>query len=160
MTGGTAATAQVNRPSAGTIGSDGILYFVDSFNARVRAITPDGKIYTVGGGGSLSVFRAAAGTDARTVTLSSFLSSLHTLSSGEILMLTGGNLFRLAKIKAEAPTLLPDSVRSAADGISPVAPGGLFALSGTKLTIAAATAPGERAWPLELSQTRVIINNR
>lgn len=157
--GGTAATAQVNRPSAGTIGSNGTLYFVDSFNARIRAITPDGKIYTVAGGGSTPVFRAAVGMDARTVTLSSFLSSLHTLASGEILMLSGGNLFRLAKIKGDAPTLLPDSVRSAADGISPVAPGGLFVLSGTKLTIAAATA-GESGWPLELSQTRVIINNR
>ena len=49
--GGLAASAELDDPSGMTFGADGILYFADQGNGRVRAISPAGVITTVVGDG-------------------------------------------------------------------------------------------------------------
>src|SRR4051794_15376733 len=49
--GGQATSALVNEPRDSEFGPDGSMYFVDTFNNRVRRIAPDGVISTVAGSG-------------------------------------------------------------------------------------------------------------
>jgi DNA-binding beta-propeller fold protein YncE len=49
--GGPAVDAQLGGPEGMVVGSDGVLYFADSGNNRVRAVEPDGIITTVAGNG-------------------------------------------------------------------------------------------------------------
>jgi sugar lactone lactonase YvrE len=50
--GGTATAAQLNTPSGVAVDRQGSLFIVDSFNRRIRKVTPDGVIATVLGEGS------------------------------------------------------------------------------------------------------------
>jgi RHS repeat-associated protein len=50
--GGPATQAQLSTPSAVTVGPDGALYIVDSFNVAVRRVAPDGIITTLVQGSS------------------------------------------------------------------------------------------------------------
>jgi hypothetical protein len=50
--GGPALQAMLNGPSAVAVDSNGSLFIADTFNNRVRQITPDGQISTVAGTGS------------------------------------------------------------------------------------------------------------
>lgn len=49
--GGRAIDAKLNDPGGMIFGPGGTLYFADTGNDRIRAIRPDGTIYTVAGGG-------------------------------------------------------------------------------------------------------------
>ncbi|MBL7550807.1 protein kinase [Frankia sp. AgB1.9] len=49
--GGPATAAMLNKPVAVAIGPGGTLYIVDTFNMRVRQVSPDGIIQTVAGSG-------------------------------------------------------------------------------------------------------------
>ncbi|KAA0233219.1 MAG: Virginiamycin B lyase [Acidimicrobiales bacterium] len=49
--GGAATQAELNVPVGGDIGPDGSLYIADSFNGRIRKVTPDGTITTIAGTG-------------------------------------------------------------------------------------------------------------
>lgn len=50
--GGPATSASLNNPTAVTVDSNGVVYFADQFNQRIRKITPDGTITTIAGNGS------------------------------------------------------------------------------------------------------------
>src|SRR3954453_10158337 len=50
--GGLAVNAEIYEPRDSEYGPDGSLYFVDTYNHRVRRIAPDGTISTVAGHGS------------------------------------------------------------------------------------------------------------
>ena len=53
---GTAAVeAQVNSPQAVTLSHDGVIYFSDSLNNRVRRINADGRLETVAGNGEQGI---------------------------------------------------------------------------------------------------------
>jgi NHL repeat len=51
--GGPAGAAQLNGPSAVTLGPDGSVYIADSGNNRVRKMGPDGTISTIAGTGAI-----------------------------------------------------------------------------------------------------------
>jgi sugar lactone lactonase YvrE len=50
--GGPATSAALNNPTALTVDANGVVYFADQFNHRIRMITPDGTITTIAGTGS------------------------------------------------------------------------------------------------------------
>ncbi|MFZ2504282.1 MAG: hypothetical protein WAW88_16600, partial [Nocardioides sp.] len=50
--GGPADQAEVNKPRDTAVGPDGSLYIADTFNDRIRKISPDGTISTVAGNGT------------------------------------------------------------------------------------------------------------
>ncbi len=50
--GGSATQATLNYPSDITVGADGSLYIADSWNHRIRKMSPDGVITTVAGNGN------------------------------------------------------------------------------------------------------------
>jgi len=52
--GGPAVDAQLSLPTALALGSDGSVYITDSWNYRIRKVTPDGMIRTVAGCGEPS----------------------------------------------------------------------------------------------------------
>jgi uncharacterized protein (TIGR03437 family) len=52
--GGPATTAQLNNPNALAVDGQGNLLIADSFNNRIRRVSPDGIINTVAGGGTNS----------------------------------------------------------------------------------------------------------
>jgi hypothetical protein len=49
--GGPAVDAELDEPEGITVGSNGTIYFADSFNNRIRAVWPEGTITTVAGNG-------------------------------------------------------------------------------------------------------------
>src|SRR5215475_3872953 len=68
--GGPGVTAQLNSPYGLAFDGAGNLYIADLGNARVRRITPDGKINTYAGGGSVPAGGLNEGSQATQVTLS------------------------------------------------------------------------------------------
>ena len=58
--GGDARSAQINRPGGLAVGSDGLLYFFDSENVRIRAVHPDRTIFTVAGTGAYGAIQQDA----------------------------------------------------------------------------------------------------
>jgi streptogramin lyase len=70
--GGPALRARLDQPFGMTVASDGTLYFADSGNGRIRAISPDGTITTIAGDGLRATGRdpwIANGTPAREAAL-------------------------------------------------------------------------------------------
>jgi len=65
--GGPAAKAELNNPAGIAVGADGTVYFADSANNRVRAISPTGTIRTVAGNGATGT--ASDGQPATTASL-------------------------------------------------------------------------------------------
>jgi hypothetical protein len=49
--GGPGTKAEINNPHDVAVGADGVLYIADTYNARVRAVSPDGTITTFAGTG-------------------------------------------------------------------------------------------------------------
>jgi uncharacterized protein (TIGR03437 family) len=65
--GGPATTASLNTPKDIAIDSKGNIYFADGVNRRIRRITPDGRIDTFAGGGT--IVPTAQGTPLRSASL-------------------------------------------------------------------------------------------
>lgn len=68
--GGPAEAAQLNTPYGLCLDSKGNLYIADLSNARVRRVTPDGKISTVAGGGTVAAGGNGDGSPSTQVKLS------------------------------------------------------------------------------------------
>jgi len=66
---GPAADSQLNSPYGLALDRGGSLYIADLGNARVRKITPDGRILTVAGGGTLPLNRKSEGSQATDIAL-------------------------------------------------------------------------------------------
>lgn len=67
--GGPAANAQLSSPYGLVVDRGGSVYVADLGNARIRKITPDGRIITVAGGGTISLGPASEGSLATDVAL-------------------------------------------------------------------------------------------
>jgi streptogramin lyase len=65
--GGSATRAELNMPRGMAIGRDGTLYFADTANSRIRAISPNGIISTVVGNGKYGWVRSGAPAHTATI---------------------------------------------------------------------------------------------
>src|SRR5947209_3753834 len=59
--GGPATQAALNAPFGMLVDTAGNLFFTDSFNSRVRRVSPDGTVTTVAGGGTKAPAAAEGG---------------------------------------------------------------------------------------------------
>jgi hypothetical protein len=99
--GGPATRAELNHPEGMAIGSNGILYFADEGNDRVRAILPNGTITTVAGNGLAATGPAGtpviSGTPTETAIGATFAvaeganGALYIAASDAVVELTPGN---------------------------------------------------------------------
>ena len=141
--GGPATQAALNleNPGALAVDASGNLYIADTWNQRIRCVTPDGLIFTVAGTGEPG-FRGDGrfALDARL----SLPAGLALDASGNLLVAdTGNHRIRLLSrlVLPPAPIELPDeiSVRHAASlQPGPIAPGLLVSLFGKGLAPAGA----------------------
>lgn len=137
--GGPATKAQLNYPKDVAVDTAGNVYIVDSYNFRIRLVTPDGTIWTIAG-------RSGAGysgdgglaTDARL----SFPTGIALGPSGRVYIAdTQNNVIRvLTPGNTTGPLRLPPIISSVVSasgcgGYSSVAPGAWIEVHGSNLAV-------------------------
>jgi uncharacterized protein (TIGR03437 family) len=157
--GGPALEAFFNSPGGLALGPDGTLYVADTGNQRVRAIGPDGVVRTIAGSG-LTGFAGDGG-------IADFASFQNPISvavgpDGRIYVAdSGNNRVRVLELRdvqpPPPPPPNPQRVERGGAAGSPLAPGGLFSIYGTRLANTTAQV-GVIPWPTELGGVRVTIN--
>lgn len=162
--GGQATSAQLNYPMGLYVDASGVLYIVDSYNGRVRAVTENGVIRTIAGSGRFGDF--GDGVPALTADLRFPRGITGDGSGGFFLLDTDNNRIRRLTPDAQAPAVNPNGVvsSSAFGGFRTAARGGWLEIYGSNL------AQGTRGWnssdfvdgkaPTSLSGTSVTINGQ
>lgn len=163
--GGPAKEAALNYPKGVAADPGGNLYIVDSFNARIRQVTPDGKIRTPAGSG---LFGDEGDGGAAVLARLSYPSSLTRDAAGNIFVAdTQNNRVRLLtptqQAAGDAPAIAARGVVSASTfgAFTSIAPGSWIEIHGANLASisrawTAADFQGLRA-PTSLEGTRVTI---
>jgi uncharacterized protein (TIGR03437 family) len=156
--GGPAINAQLNGPAALAVDGAGKLYIADSFNGRIRMVSPSGIITTIAGNGG-----AGYSGDGGVAVNAQFgqISGLAIDSRGNLYAADEYyNTIRLLQPRGSAPVI--SGVVNAASYVSgAVAPGELVMLNGSGLGSdqLASGAPGSNgAYPTELGGTMVQVN--
>ncbi|MBL8296453.1 MAG: hypothetical protein JNN08_31705 [Bryobacterales bacterium] len=150
--GRAANTAQLSRPSCVDVDQAGNLLICDSGNNRVRAVTADGNIFTVAGGGQTAPAVGIAATEA-----SLSPSDIVIDSEGNVIVVSSLTICRLTAIRTPRPEVSSGAMRNAASGAESVAPGSLFSLYGANFANAS-TLVGESPWPTTAGGASVLVN--
>jgi uncharacterized protein (TIGR03437 family) len=134
--GGLATKARLNTPKGITIDSVGNLYIADSYNGRIRLVSPAGIISSVAGNGA-----AGSGGDGQVATTASLYFpsgvAVDTLSQNVYVVDNQNNVIRLLTAAPATPSIFPNGVVSAsAFGTLPgVAPGSWIEIYGQNLAV-------------------------
>jgi uncharacterized protein (TIGR03437 family) len=134
--GGAATKARLNTPKGVAIDSIGNLYISDTFNARIRIVSPAGIISTVAGNGA-----TGAGGDGQIATTASlyFPSGVAVDTQGQNIYIVDNqnNVIRLLTAIPATPSIFSNGVVSAsAFGTLPgVAPGSWIEIYGKNLAV-------------------------
>lgn len=149
--GGPALAAQLNTPTGIVFDARGTLFFTDSLNHRIRAISPDGVIRTIAGSG-LAAFEG----DGLTGSFVSFNrpGALAINAAGELFVADASNR-RVRKLVLE--TAQVSALLHGASGNARLAPGSLFSIYGTQLG-GTTRITGDTPWPRALDGVAVTIN--
>src|SRR5258706_6887648 len=153
--GGPAVQAMLNTPSGITVDAQGIVYFADTGNQRVRAIRPDGTIRTVAGSG-VSGFAG----DGVTADFTSFKTPAAGAvdQQGNLFVADSGNN-RVRKLTLQnVTTPQPTAVVNAASGGLKLSPGSLFSVYGYSLGGSTPIQTSTTPWPRSLGATSGSIN--
>jgi uncharacterized protein (TIGR03437 family) len=153
---GPASQAALNAPEGMAFDSQGILYFADSGNQRIRTIGLDGTIRTIAGSG----VPGFAG-DGQTGDFASFLNPTSVLvdAQGNIYVADSGNNRVRSLVLQNTPTPKPAALVNGPSSAAKTSPGGVFVLYGTLLAPPGTTAGApSAAWPRTLSGVTVSIN--
>jgi uncharacterized protein (TIGR03437 family) len=163
--GGPATSALLNYPKSVVVDAEGNLFIVDSYNSRIRMVTPDGIIKTVAGDGWFG-FRGDDGPAA--IARLRFPSGLVLTPAGDVIFSdTQNNRIRVltpdTPPASAAPAISQGGVLSASEfgAFGSVAPGSWIEIYGSSLATSAhawtaADFVGSRA-PTSLNGTRVRI---
>ena len=152
--GGPADAAALNTPMDVKVDSHGNVYIADMLNQRVRRIDSNGTITTVAGTGHAG--RGPDGTPATSSDLN-FPAGL-ALDSNDDLYIVDWQNYLIRKVSFPAkPVVSAGGIVNGASFVSPVAPGSLFSIFGTNLTVSIATA-ATAPWAPRLADVSVKIN--
>ena len=162
--GAAANKARLNSPKGIAIDAAGNLFIADTFNNRIRVVTPYGAIYTIAGSGASS-----AGGDGGAALDAGFRfpSGVVASASGSVFVVDNQNaLVRVLAPVPGVPTITAGGVQTAgAFGASKsVAPGSWIEIYGSNLSATARSwAGGDFAGvnaPTSLDATKVTIGNQ
>jgi trimeric autotransporter adhesin len=156
--GGPAASAQLNGPVGLAVDSAGDLYIADSFNARIRMVSPSGIITTVAGNGASGY--SGDGGPAANAQLGS-LSGLAIDSAGNLYAADQYfNAIRLLQ-PASSSIVVSGVVNAASYVAGAIAPGELVVVTGTGLgpvQLVSAAPGGDGLYAAQLAGTSVSVN--
>jgi uncharacterized protein (TIGR03437 family) len=152
--GGPAEAAALNTPMDVKVDSHGNVYIADMLNQRVRRVDNNGTITTVAGTGHDG--RGPDGTLAISSDLN-FPAGL-ALDSNDDLYIVDWQNYLIRKVSFPAKPVVPaGGIVNGASFVSPVAPGSLFSIFGTDLTVSIATA-ATAPWAPKLADVSVKVN--
>jgi uncharacterized protein (TIGR03437 family) len=163
--GALATKARLNTPKGVAVDSVGNLYIADSFNSRIRLVSPAGIITTVAGNGAVG-----AGGDGQAATTASLYFpsgvSVDPLSSNIYVVDNQNSVIRLLTAVASTPSIFSNGVVSASafGSLQGVAPGSWIEIYGQNLAVNArgwssADFSGVNA-PTSLDGTKVTIGGQ
>jgi uncharacterized protein (TIGR03437 family) len=134
--GGAATKAKLNTPKGVVVDSIGNIYIADTFNSRIRLVSPSGIIMSVAGNGSVG----SGGDGQPALTASLYFPSgvaVGTVNPNVYVADNQNNVIRLLTAVPQTPTIYSNGVVSAsAFGTLPgVAPGSWIEIYGTNLAV-------------------------
>jgi uncharacterized protein (TIGR03437 family) len=134
--GGLATKAKLDIPKGVAVDSIGNIYIADSFNSKIRLVTPAGIINSIAGNGS----EGSGGDGQLALTASLYFPSgvaVDTKSQNVYVVDNQNNVIRLLIAVPQTPTIYPSGVVSAsAFGTLPgIAPGSWIEIYGTNLAV-------------------------
>jgi uncharacterized protein (TIGR03437 family) len=134
--GGLATKARLNTPKGIAVDSVGNLFIADTYNARIRMVSPAGIISTIAGNGA-----TGSGGDGQVATTASLYFpsgvAVDSLSQNVYIVDNQNNVIRLLTAAPALPTIFSNGVVSAsAFGTLPgIAPGSWIEIYGTNLAL-------------------------
>jgi uncharacterized protein (TIGR03437 family) len=156
--GGPAANAELNGPVGLAVDGAGNLYIADTFNARIRMVSPSGSIRTIAGNGGPGY--SGDGGPATSAQLGS-LSGLAIDGAGNLY--AGDqyyNAVRLLQPLGSSP-VVTGAVNAASNLSGAIAPGELVVFTGFGLgpdQLVLATPDGDGLYPAQVAGTSVLVN--
>jgi uncharacterized protein (TIGR03437 family) len=156
--GGPAANAELNGPVGLAVDGAGNLYIADSFNARIRMVSPSGIIRTIAGNGGARY--SGDGGPATSAQLGS-LSGLAIDGAGNLYAADQYyHAVRLLQPLGSSP-VVTGAVNAASNLSGAIAPGELVVFTGFGLgpaQLVPATPDGDGLYPAQLAGTSVLVN--
>ena len=151
---GPGTNAKLNDPTGIAVDSSGSIYIADTFNSRIRKLTPTGIITTIAGNGSLNyVGEGGPATKAGLY----FPHGVAVDGSGNVFVAdTSNSLVR--KLQPSYPIVADSGVGNAASFAAQVSPGALATVFGTNF--APASAAGKPPLPISLAGVSVLVNGK
>jgi uncharacterized protein (TIGR03437 family) len=152
---GPATAASLNNPSGVALDAAGNIYIADSFNSRIRKVSPAGIITTVAGNGRINY--TGDGGPATSAALN-FPKGVAVDAAGNVYIAdTSNNVIRL--LQPLAPTISDGGVVNAGSGAPLVSPGALAIVYGTNFVSSPVTAP-VLSWPTTLGPISATVNGQ
>jgi uncharacterized protein (TIGR03437 family) len=134
--GGLAVDASLGDPMGVAVDAAGNVYIADTFNSKIRKVTPDGVINTIAGDGIEAFF--GDGSLATKAALY-FPHDVTVDSSGNVYIADTGNN-RIRELKPAAPAIFTSGVVNAARYRAEISPGELASIFGTSFADQSALA--------------------
>jgi len=151
---GLAVNAALDDPVGVAVDSAGYVYIADTFNSRIRKVSPEGVITTIAGRGGAG--DSGDGGPATRATLY-FPHAVAADSAGNVYISDEGNS-TIRRLQVAAPLISANGVVNAAGFVPPISPGSLATVFAANITglKASATAP----LPTSLAGVSVSVNGR
>jgi uncharacterized protein (TIGR03437 family) len=140
------------------VDASGNLFFADSYNNRVRKVSPSGIITTVAGNGNSSTQLSGIGGPATSAALGG-PTGVAVDASGNLFIAVGGHVLKVsASASTVAPSIAPGGIVPVNSTVTTIQPGEWVSIYGTNL--AASTVTWNGNFPTSLGGTSVTINGK